>query len=87
MRTTIDIENDLLKELKKAASKSGVSLRDAVNSVLRAGLRSAGKAKESKPYTCPTFSMGQPTIRLDKALALSDALEDAEVVREMELRK
>ncbi len=87
MRTTIDIENDLLKELKKLAGKSGTSLRGVLNSALRSGLRSFSQQTPRKQYICPVFSMGQPTVNLDKALALSDAMEDAEVVRELELRK
>jgi len=39
------------------------------------------------PYVCPVFSMGESRVNLDKALSLAASLEDAEVLRELELRK
>jgi hypothetical protein len=69
VRTTVDIESDILKELKKAAAKKGVSFREVLNAALRIGLLGRHTAKPRKPYICPTFPMGQPSANLDKALS------------------
>ena len=58
-----------------------------VNSILRAGLRPAAPARARKAYSCPAYRMGEPRIKLDKALTLAANLEDAEILRELELRK
>jgi hypothetical protein len=87
MRTTLNIDDDLLRQLRQHAHKSRAPLRKIVNAALRKGLTESRTAGRKKPYTCPTFRMGKPTIRLDKALALAANLEDAEVLRELDLRK
>lgn len=88
MRTTIDIEDDLLKKLREQARREGKSLRSAVNAALRQGLQ--GGRSRPKPYRCPVFSLRSPvspSIDLDRALAVADALEEAEVARKLEARK
>lgn len=87
MRTTLNIDDDLIRQLKQTAQKSRASLRDVVNRALRRGLAGPTSTTPRKPYVCPTFNMGKPTLNLDKALALSAGLEDQEVLRELELRK
>lgn len=87
MRTTLTVDDDLLRQLKQQAVKSRVPLRRLINSTLRKGLAAPPRARPRKPYSCPTFSLGQPRLNLDKALALAASLEDAEVLREIELRK
>ncbi len=87
MRTTLTIDDDLLRQLKQQAVKSHVPLRRLVNTALRNGLVARQPARRRTAYTCPSFSMGEPSIRLDKALSLAASLEDAEVLRELELRK
>ena len=87
MRTTLTIDDDLLRQLKYQAVKSRVPLRRLVNTAIRNGLSATQPARRKSVYICPSFAMGEPTIRLDKALALAANLEDAEVLRELELRK
>ena len=38
MRTALDLDDRLLRELKRQAAERGVSLRDLVNELLRRGL-------------------------------------------------
>jgi hypothetical protein len=87
MRTTIDIESGLLKRLRNEAHRRGLPFKTLLGIVIRRGLEQAPVAPP--PYECPTFSMGTPAagLDLDKALALSSALEDEEVAREVSLRK
>ena len=87
MRTTLNIDDDLLRQLKQQAATTRVPLRRLVNSALRKMLTKHQPTRAPAGYKCPTFPMGAPKLRLDKALALAARLEDAEVVRELELRK
>lgn len=79
MRTTIDLDPDLLERLRTDAARLKVSFKDYLNVVLRRGLQRS--AKQAHAYTLPKFDMGgvREGISLDKALALSDALDDAEI--------
>lgn len=85
MRTTVDLDPDLLRKLRDAAHAEGVPFKTLLNRVLRRGL-SEPIGKPAR-YVCPTFSMGEPRVALDKALALAAEMEDAEVVHELSLRK
>ena len=85
MRTTVDIDSQLLEQLREHADARGVSLKEALNRVLRRGLELP--AAEAEPYECPTFAMGEPLRPLDKALALADALEDEETARKLASRE
>jgi hypothetical protein len=88
MRTTINIEDDLMLALKREASRSRASLTEVVNRLLRLGVERSHPATRSERYACPTFSMGQPsTPHVDKALQLAATDEDDEVVRELGLRR
>lgn len=58
----------------------------ALNDALRAGLGAGGGW--ARPYRAPVYELGvRPGVDLDKALALAGDLEDAEIVRKLELRK
>ncbi len=86
MRTTITISDDLMTELKKRSYKTGQSLKDVVNSTLRAGLNVSGRTKKS--YTCPSFPLGaSPRYNLDRSLNLAESLENEEIVRKIQLKK
>jgi hypothetical protein len=87
MRTTVDIDSHLLRRLRAEAHRRGVAFKDLLQGIIRRGLeeRPAAAAR----FRSRTFAMGMPTplISLDKALALAATLEDAEVARELALRK
>lgn len=87
MRTTVDIEPRLLKRLRAEAHRRGIPFKSMLAEVIRRGLDEQPAPPE--PFTFPTFDMGLPAagLNLDKANAIAAALEDDEVVREMELRK
>ncbi|MBA2576894.1 MAG: hypothetical protein H0V05_09695 [Euzebyaceae bacterium] len=85
MRTTVTLEPDIAARLKERAQELGVPFKDVLNSTLRAGL---GGDFERRPFTQQTASLGlRPGIDLDRARRLADELEDAEIVRKLELRK
>lgn len=87
MRTTVDIDPHLLRQLRAEAHRRGVPFREILTSVLQRGLeRSEGRRGR---YRCPTFSMGSPTSarRLDRALELAAALEDEDLERKLSRRR
>jgi len=86
MRTTVRIDPDLAAKLRKIARERGISFREALNTVLRAGM--GARADAGRPYRLHARRLGlRPGIDLDKALQLASALEDQEIVRKLELRK
>jgi len=88
MRTTVQIDDDLLRDLKEQAHREGTSLAKLINRVLRQGMNALPQAnKPSRPYREKTFRMGEPNVNLDKALALSASLEDDEVREKLARRK
>ncbi|MGD0899469.1 MAG: CopG family transcriptional regulator [Thermoguttaceae bacterium] len=84
MRTTVRIDDDLLRSLKEQAHRDGVSLAKLINGALRRGLHARGeKNRRVKPYREKTFDMGLPKFNLDKALAFADLLEDEEILKKL----
>jgi hypothetical protein len=88
VRTTVRIDDELLYRLKEQARKENTSLTRLLNRILRAGMQASRRPGRSRRrYRERPHAMGSPRINLDKALAVAAALEDAEVVRKMLLRK
>ena len=77
MRTTICIDDHLLRQLREKAASSSKPFKQILNDTLRAGLAESSSAPRVA-YHCPSFSIGglKPGIDLRQALALADALED-----------
>ena len=84
MRITVRIDDDLLRELKKRATKEGASLTDIVNQAIRCGLKA--EAKKEPKFEQQTFAMGAK-FNIDKAQAVAAELEDEEILRKMALGK
>jgi hypothetical protein len=87
VRTTINIDDKLLRSLKAEAERSGTSLTQFVNRVLEIGLMKMSPPSDVAPRPLPTFSMGDASFPLDKALRFASDLEDEEIVRKLDLRK
>ena len=86
MRTTVTLDADVEARLRQVARERGTSFKAVLNDAVRAGLdRGTGAAR---PYRVPTRRMGvKPGLDLDRATRLAGDLEDAEVLRKLELRK
>lgn len=66
---------------RERAKHQGRSLKDVLNSTLRAGL---GGENDPRPFRQDTASLGlRAGIDIDRAGRVSDQLEDAERVREL----
>jgi len=87
VRTTLTIDDALLRDLRRAAREAGMTLKEVVNRALRRGLTELTRPPERRPFSVRTFSMGAPRANLDRALALAGVLEDDEIVRKTALRK
>jgi len=87
MRTTLNIDDDLLQRLKRESDRFHIPLTTTLDRVLRLGLERLQPEDTEPPYRCPTFSMGFPPVPdLDKALQLAARLEDDEVIHKLALR-
>lgn len=87
MRTTVTLDPDVAAKLKQTARDSGISFKEALNTSVRRGLE-RGAAKP-QPYRLPPGQPleAKPGINLDKALQLAGELEDAEIIRKLQLGK
>jgi predicted transcriptional regulator len=88
MRTTINIDDDLLEKLKQEAERARMPLRVTLNRALRLGLERLSPEAARRQYQGKTFAMGFPPLAdLDKALQLAALLEDEETLHKLALRK
>ena len=88
MRTTLTIDDFIMRELKEEAHRLGKPLKVVVNDVLREGLKQKKDPTPSKPYKCKAFSLGNPSrINLDKALGIADLLEDKENANKFKIKE
>jgi hypothetical protein len=85
MRTTVRIDDDLLRRLKEHARRENVSLASVVNRTIRRGLSGTPAKASKKRFRQKTYSMGVPLVDLTKALAVAAALEDEERIAKMSL--
>jgi len=84
MRTTLTIDDALLRQLRQKALDTGKPFKQVVNDTLRAGLSQAASAKR-EPYRCPSFSIGAlaPGVDLTKANQLAADLEDEALIEKL----
>jgi hypothetical protein len=76
MRTTINIDDDLLAEARQVAAKTGRSLTAVVEDALRESLRRRHRTAR-RAVELPTFGEGgvQPGVDLDDSAALLDLMD------------
>jgi hypothetical protein len=75
VRTTLSIDEDVAKLLRREMRRSGASLKAAVNHFLRLGLMVAGKP-ERKPFVVQPRPLGLPQgLSYDDVEELVEALE------------
>jgi Ribbon-helix-helix protein, copG family len=77
MRTTLQIDDQLMKAAKKAAAESGRTLTSIIEDALRLALFNGKNGTESKPFRLPVFSMGPPLpgVNLDSNAELLELME------------
>jgi hypothetical protein len=76
MRTTVTLEPDLVKKIKDLAHRRGLSFKQALNDLIRRGLRSSTRQDAVTRYTVEPHSGGfRPGIDPGKLNRLVDELE------------
>jgi hypothetical protein len=86
MRTTVTLDPDVAAKLRETAQERGASFKETLNEAVRVGL--ATRATPRKRFRVQAQPLGvRPGVNLDKALRLAGELEDAEILRKLELRK
>lgn len=60
MRTTLNLDADVARELGDMARSQGRSVSQIANAVLRGGLLAARHPAALPPYEPPTFDSGKP---------------------------
>lgn len=80
MRTTLTLDNDLAAKLKEYAGRSGISFKEAVNTILRRGfgsqsLRSGNTPRYEVPVFESEFRPGVDSLKLNQLLDDLDAEE------------
>ena len=82
MKTTLFIEDDLAKSIENFRGRNNLSLRDAINQLLRAGLQIVERSRSSRPYTGQVFNSElRPGIDPNHLNQLADELETEEIGR------
>ena len=77
MRTTIRLDDQLLRDAKKLAVESGRTLTAVIEDALRATLARRKTAKKEQDWEFPTLNLGgvMPGVDLDNSAALLDLME------------
>ena len=84
MRTTLNIADDLMHELKKVSVACNRSLTQVANEVLRLGLQQRARpARRRRPYREPVGDLGPPRIDLTKATEIAASMDDERILRSM----
>jgi len=78
MRTTVRIDDDLFRELKKRASTEGLTLSVLVNLALRQSL--ATEKRPRRVFRQRTRDLGRPSFDVTRANAVAAALEDEAIL-------
>jgi len=85
MRTTVTLDPDSEALIRRRMRERRVSFKRALNDIIREGARVG--THDGRDFSTQTASLGLPTVNLDRALQVSAALEDEELVRKMRVGK
>lgn len=79
MRTTLNLDGDVLDRARSLASQLGKPFRLIINEAMRSGLNTMDKLKASKIYRMPSRNMGlRPGVNLDNVGELLEQIEEQE---------
>ena len=81
VRITLNIADDILRELKRLARVRKRSLNRVTNDILRAGLKRETRGQSPGRYRQRVFDLGEPLVNLDHSLRIAAAIEDEETAR------
>jgi hypothetical protein len=80
MRTTVRLDDALMKEVKRYAAKRGITLTKVIEESLREKLARSESLESRKPFKLITHKGGglQPEVNLDDNSSLLDLMEGIE---------
>jgi hypothetical protein len=78
MRTTIRLDEQLLREAKAFAARTGTTLTAVIEDALRETLARSAEPKPRRPFKLTTFAGDgvQPGVDLDDSAALLDLMDE-----------
>ena len=87
MRTTVTLDPDVERLIRRRMRGRGVSFKDALNEAIRTGL-SRQKRSAGRRFVQKFFPLGaEQYFHWDKALAVAESIEDEELLRKRSLCK
>jgi plasmid stability protein len=75
MRTTLVIDDELFRQLKRQAAEEGRTLSEVTQEALRRGLAPREPRRRPKRVKLPSFHMGKPLVDLADRNQLYDVLD------------
>jgi len=81
MRTTLRLDDDLFRELKKRASREGLTLSEVVNLALRQSLQTGKRPR--RLFRQKIRDLGRPSFDVTKANAVAADLDDQAILRKL----
>ena len=76
IRTTVTLDEDVLRRLKQESRRRCVSLRQVINDVLRSSLPAKQVTRKAAPFRVKAFNMGvNPGMNHDNIHELLDRVE------------
>lgn len=81
MRTTLRLDDDLLRELRNRASEAGLTLSEVVNLSLRQSLTAPTRPRPV--FRQRTRDLGRSSFDVTKANAVAAGLEDEAILRKL----
>lgn len=80
MRTTLRIDDQLLRAAKKAAAESGRTLTAVIEDALRQSLANGKRSAKTPRFKLPTLHLGEtmPGVDLDNSAALLELMEQGD---------
>jgi hypothetical protein len=77
MRTTLNLDADVVAAIREAAREQRRSLSRVANELIRAGVRSEQGAFALEPYEPPVFDTGAPLVDVTNVAAALELLDGA----------
>ncbi|HVD41749.1 MAG TPA: hypothetical protein VNC16_12200 [Solirubrobacterales bacterium] len=78
MRTTVRLNDDLLKAAKMRAAEQGITLTQLIDESLRERLAARPRRQSTKPFRLTTYGKGgtRPGVNLDDNRAIRDLMDE-----------
>jgi hypothetical protein len=78
MRTTVRLDDDLLREAKVRAAEQGITLTQLIDESLRERLASRPQRMSVEPFRLPTYGEGgtRPGVNLNDNRAVRDLMDE-----------